>query len=172
MCIDTYNATIPATAVNLEYYINATDGVHVALSGSPASPHQIRVNLYPEAVTLSAPTGITHNALTLSWTASGEVDFANYTVYQSTTSGTLGTAIATLTDASTTTFTVTGLAPATTYYFTVRVTDTGGLSAYSAPVSATTTVAPPPVEIPWLYVGLALVAVAAVAVLLLRSRLV
>jgi hypothetical protein len=170
-CIDTYNATIPATAVtaDVEYYVNASDGANVALSGSPASPHQIRVNRYPAAVTLNTPSGITHDALTLSWTTSDAPDFANYTVYQSTTSETLGTAIATLTDASTTTHAVAGLTPETRYYFTVRVTDTGGLTADSTPVSATTTAAPQPSEIPWLYVIPAVVIIGiAVAILYMR----
>jgi parallel beta-helix repeat protein len=172
VCIDTYNATIPATSVtgDLEYYLNATDGVHVALDGTPATPHRVTVDRAPAAVTLSPPTGVTHEALTLTWTVSDDADFANYTLFQSTTQGTLGTRITTITIASTASYTVTGLAPTTTYHFTVRVTDTGGRFADSNAVSATTTVAPPPAEIPWLYVGLALAAVAIVAILVVSRR--
>jgi hypothetical protein len=173
-CIDTYNATIPAfwKAVDVEYYLNATDGVQVALDGTPAMPHTITVLRSPAEVTLSPPTGATHDALTLSWTPSDDADFANYTVFLSTAPGTPGTAIVVLTDASTTSYTVTGLAPATTYHFTVRVTDADGRATDSPPVSATTTVAPPPAEIPWLYVVLALVAIAVVIVsLVVRNRL-
>jgi hypothetical protein len=171
-CIDTYNATIPASVVttDLEYYLNASDGMHVALDGTPTSPHAIAVERAPAAVTLSPPTGATHDALTLTWTVSDAADFANYTLYQSTAQGTLGTAIATLTDASTTSYTVTGLAPSTTYHFTVRVTDTGGRATDSNSVSATTTAAPSPAETPWLYVIPVVVIIGiAVAILYLRK---
>jgi ligand-binding sensor domain-containing protein len=128
----------------------------------------------PDPVVLAAPSGITHAAMTLTWTATTAVDFANYTVYQTTVQSTLGTAIATITDASTTTYAVIGLAPETTYYHTVRVTDTGGQYADSDTVSATTTAAPPPppTEFPWVYL-LALVAVVGVvAVVLVRKSIV
>jgi hypothetical protein len=172
-CIDTYNATIPASAVttDLAYYLNVSDGVNVALSGTAATPHLIAVNRYPTAATLNSLTAVTHDAMTLTWTASGDADFANYTVYQSTAKEALGTLIATITDASTTTYTVTGLSPATTYYFTVRVDDVGGLSVDTNTVSGTTLATPSPAEFPWLYLIVALAVIGVVAAFLVRRTI-
>ena len=128
----------------------------------------------PDPVVLATPSGVTNEALTLSWTETTAVDFANYTVYQSPVQGALGIAIATITDASTTTYPVTGLTPETTYHFTVRITDTGGLSADSNTVSATTTAAPlpPPPEFPWIYLIAIVAVIGVVAVVLLRKSIV
>jgi hypothetical protein len=112
--------------------------------------------------------------MTLSWSATTAGDFANYTVHQSTVQGALSTVIATITDASTTTYAVTGLSPSTTYYHTVRVTDLGGQYADSNTVSAATTAGPtpPPAEFPWVYLLALVVVVAVVAAVLLRRSLV
>jgi predicted phage tail protein len=128
----------------------------------------------PDPVVLAAPSVVTHAAMTLTWTATTAVDFANYTLYQSTVQGALGTAIATITDASTTTYAVTGLAPSTTYFHTVRVTDTGGQYADSDTVSAATTAAPapPPTEFPWVYLIALIAVVGVVAVVLVRKSIV
>jgi hypothetical protein len=92
----------------------------------------------PTPVMLDFPTNITFDSLTLIWTRNTDPDFANYTIYQSTASGVPGNAIKVITTNTTTSWTVTGLSPSTTYYFTVRVYDTSGLYNDSAQVSATT----------------------------------
>ncbi|MGB9853552.1 MAG: NosD domain-containing protein [Candidatus Bathyarchaeales archaeon] len=157
-CIDTYNATIPAsqvTTATIEFYINATDGTNYSTypaANPTTNPLKINVNLYPTPVVLDTPTEITENSMKLSWTQSIDTDFKNYTIYLSSTSGSLGTAIHTITQKSTTSYTVTGLTANTTYYFTIRVYDTGGLYADSNQVSARTLAAtptpPPPVNLP------------------------
>ena len=96
------------------------------------------INLPPTAVSLYEPTDITANSIQLSWSQNTDSDFSNYTVYQSTVSGVLGTAIKVITTNTTTSWAVTGLSPSTAYYFTVRVYDTAGLHNDSNQVSGTT----------------------------------
>ncbi len=170
-CIDAYNATIPASAVasaTIEYYVTATDGVNQTTSGAAEDPYVIQINFYPVAVVLSDPSDITDNSMRLTWTESADADFGNYTIYRSTTQGTLGTLIYTATGKTTTSHTVTGLSPETTYYFTVRVYDTGGLYADSNQVSGKTKATPFP-YIP-LAVGLIVLAAAATLALILMKR--
>jgi hypothetical protein len=173
-CIDTYNATIPAsqvTVATIEFYINATDGTNYATypTEKPATnPMVISVNLYPKPVVLNPPTEITENSMKLSWTESIDTDFKNYTIYQSNTAGNLGTPIYTITTKSATSYTVTGLTANTTYYFTIRVYDTGGLYADSNQVSAKTleTQQPqPPAQFPWALITIGVVATALIMVI-------
>jgi hypothetical protein len=96
------------------------------------------VNISPSAVTLYQPADITANSMNLTWTQSTDTDFKNYTIYRSTTQGSLGSAIQTITSKTTTSYVATGLASNTTYYFTVRVYDTGNLYADSNQVSGKT----------------------------------
>jgi hypothetical protein len=99
-------------------------------------------NLPPMPVTLSQATDITENSLRLSWTRNIDVDFKNYTVYQSITTGAVGTAITAVTSSSLTSYDVTGLSANITYYFVIRVYDAEGLYADSNRISATTFSAP------------------------------
>ncbi len=98
----------------------------------------LATNTVPTAVTLNTPTNITENFMTLSWSQNADTDFAYYQIYQSTTSGQLGSLIHTIGTQSTTSYIVTSLSPSTTYYFTVRVIDTGSLYADSNQVSGMT----------------------------------
>jgi hypothetical protein len=173
-CIDTYNATIPAsqvTTATIEFYINATDGTNYATypTENPATnPIVISVNLYPTPVVLNPPTEITENSMKLSWTENTDADFKNYTIYQSNTAGNLGTPIYAITTKSATSYTVTGLTANTTYYFTIRVYDTGGLYADSNQVSAKTleTQQPqPPAQFPWTPITIGVIAIALIIVI-------
>jgi len=74
----------------------------------------------------------------LSWSQSTAADFVSYVIYQSTSSGVLGDQIATKTDAATTSLTITGLSPNTTYYFTVRLNLADGTYEDSNQVSVKT----------------------------------
>jgi chitodextrinase len=114
-----------------------------AKTNAPITP-----NLPPTPVTLSQATDITENALGLSWTENIDVDFKNYTIYQSSALGSLGNAVHTVTDKFTTSFVLTGLSANTTYYFTIRVYDTGGLYADSNQIGAKTSAALPPPNFP------------------------
>ena len=94
----------------------------------------------PVAVSFQTPTPehITEDSVNLTWTESEDVDFAKYEIYQSTSSGVLGTLVASVTNKKTTGYNLTGLSPDTTYYFCVRVVDIGGLHADSNPINAKT----------------------------------
>ena len=71
----------------------------------------------------------------LSWDASIGTDIAGYKIYVGTASGAYGTPIAT-TSTDVTTYTVTGLATGTTYFFVVTAFNLGGLeSTFSNEVS-------------------------------------
>src|SRR2546423_4298863 len=86
----------------------------------------------------ATPTGVTATAksssqIAISWTASAGA--AWYQVFSSTSpSG----PFALIGGTSGTPLTNSGLSPNTTYYYEVRATNTGGASALSSPVSATT----------------------------------
>jgi fibronectin type 3 domain-containing protein len=58
----------------------------------------------------------------LTWTPNTETNLASYRVYQSTTQGVYGAAIATV-SAGMTSYTATGLQVGNTYYFTVTAVD-------------------------------------------------
>jgi len=127
----------------------------------------------PTAVTLNAPAeaDITYNSIVLTWTENQDPDFEKYEIYMSTTEGELGTLVTTITDSSTTTYTVTDLTPGTTYYFTVRVVNTAGLYADSNTVSATTKELPMHMQ-PWFMaaVAIGIIAIIVVVIVVLRRR--
>jgi hypothetical protein len=117
---------------------------------------------------LNEPADITDNSLKLSWTETVEADFKNYTIYQSNEDGILGTPIHTITDKATILYTVAALSPDTTYYFTLRVNDEGGLYADSNQVSGKTGV---PAPFPWTTIIIASgAAVAAVIIIIVFMK--
>jgi chitodextrinase len=149
------------------------------VSGKTLAAAPPPVNLPPTAVVLNPPTEITENSMKLSWTESIDADFKNYTIYQSNTAGSLGTPIYAITTKSTTSYTVTGLTANTTYYFTIRVYDTGGLYADSNQVSAKTLEKQqqpqpqPPTELPWTPIAIGVVAatlIIVIAAVTIRKR--
>jgi len=141
-----------------------TDTYNLELTG-------VGVKLNPQTVSLSDPTGITADSMKLEWTPYTDPDFARYEIYQSTSWGTLGTNIHNITDASTTTYTATGLQPQTAYHYTTRVVDTAKEFADSNQVSGITTKER---RFPdWLYGAIIAVAIGAtivVVVLVVRKR--
>jgi len=100
----------------------------------PYTPEQGEI---PSEYTLSV-LETTKNSIRISWTASTDDRFAKYEIYQSTSSGDLGTKINTITDRSTTSYTIPGLSANTTYYFTVKVVYTDSSSTDYNQVSGTT----------------------------------
>ena len=184
-CIDTYNATIPASEVStptIEYYVNATDGTNFATNPSAnptTNPHIISVNMHPTPVTLSNPTSITESSMQLNWTQNTDEDFGNYTIYQSAANETLGIVIYTITQQQLAYYNVTGLTANTTYYFTVRIYDSDGLYSDSNQVAGTTAThaTPPPpapeAPFPWIPVAIGLVVTAvvvAIVVVVIRKK--
>ena len=170
-CIGTYNCTISESeviAAIIEYYIEATDGLNFVTNGTAQNPHIILINLYPETVTLSYPTDITENSMKLSWTESIDTDFENYTIFQSSNKGSLENPIHVITDKSTTSYTIVDLPPASAYYYTIRIYDTGGLYSDSNQVDGRTKAAP---ALPWVpIIGSVIIAAAIIsAIIILRK---
>ncbi len=107
---------------------------------------QITILRPPAPVTVFEPIviGDGTTALQLSWTLSPDKhDFANYAIYKSTTpevNDSTSSLVAIINNRTTTDFIVSNLAPGTTYYFRVYVTDLTGLkSASNIAVGTTTT---------------------------------
>ena len=75
----------------------------------------------PQAVVLSEISNASYNSLGLSWTRSLDENFAYYEVYRATAPGVTRshTLVTTITDPAATSFTDTGIAPDTTYYYRV-----------------------------------------------------
>jgi len=109
----------------------------------------------------------------LNWTENADVDFKNYTIFQSNASGAFGLPIYGIADRLTVFYNVTDLSANATYYFTVRVYDSGDLYADSNQVQGKTaeTSSPPPpsAEFPWtnLAIGLTAAVVAATIILVI-----
>ena len=112
------------------------------VSNSYPSPGEVCTpNSPPSAVLLYAPTSATSSSLMLTWTMNNDNDFARYEIHKSTSplfTISQNTLVATINVRTTTTYTAIGLASSTTYYFKVRVVDTGALYADSNEVSGTT----------------------------------
>lgn len=120
------------------FLIRAHDTGGLCSDSNQVSATTLAENVPPSAVTLNPPTDETESSLTLTWSQSLATDFARYDIYESQLSGVLGSHIASVSSQFSTLFVVTGLNPSTTYYFTVRVVDTGGLYANSNQVAGTT----------------------------------
>jgi hypothetical protein len=105
------------------------------------SPVVVNCTTVPTTPSSLGATTESSSEINLSWTAStaGSGCAVTYTVYQSTTAGTQGTAIAS--GITGTTFSATGLTAATTYYYEVVAVDSDGSSAASNQASATTSMA-------------------------------
>jgi hypothetical protein len=137
------NVTVPQPGT---YYINVAQGTPVAgydlnppVSGDYSMEISTAAGQPPSPVTMNKPTDTNYASVRLDWTKSEETDFNKYEIYQSTSLGTIGILIHTITDRATTYYTVTGLSAETTYYFTVRVFDISDLNADSNQVEVKTT---------------------------------
>lgn len=92
-------------------------------------------------VTLNSSTEITVNSINLTWSQSASADFGRYELHMATHADFVidgSTLVASLTDETATGYNVTGLAEDTSYYFKVRVYNSGGLYADSNEVSGRT----------------------------------
>ncbi len=123
-----YSAT--STQGSSGWWIMQMAAFRAASSGGDTTP--------PSAPTSLSPTVASVSQINLSWTASTDnVGVSGYRVESCT--GASCTSFAQIGSPTSTTFSVTGLSPSTSYSFRVRATDAAGnLSAYSSIVSATT----------------------------------
>ena len=104
----------------------ATSPAPQSISTSPAPPS-----------TPTSPAPQSSASVTLGWNPNTEPDLAGYKVYEATSPGSYGAAIATL-PANATSFVATGLQPGVTYFFVITAYDTSGNeSARSPELSAT-----------------------------------
>ena len=104
----------------------------------------------PGAVTLSPVDGAAEDRLGISWSRSGDEDFAGYILYRSTDGfvDENDSEIANITDREDTRFADTGLMENTEYFYRIFVEDTAGLTASSSQISGTTkNLAPPAVSL-------------------------
>lgn len=113
-----------------------TDRVgNVAVSVTAAT--KVTILKAPEAVNLFQPTavGSQQSILRFSWTTSNEADFANYSIYRSTSPNftpTQALLLDRVTVKSTTTYNDNTVTAGIDYYYQVRVFDTSGLSSKSS----------------------------------------
>ncbi len=143
--VETFTATANSSG---EIVIAFTDG---AANQPVVSGIEIRGTSASCGALPSAPTGLTvtassASAIGLSWTAvtpPANCTVSSYTVYGSTISGFTPSSSTLLARVTTgTTYSATGFAASTTYYFVVEALDTDGASAASNQTSAETSAAP------------------------------
>ncbi len=128
-----YNVTGLNSGTNYSYYVIAED----AAGNESAQSNTVNITTLTDTEAPTTPTGlassgIAQTSFTLSWNASTDnVAVTGYNVYQD---GTL------LTNTSATSFSVTGLSPATTYAYYVTAEDAAGnISGVSGTLNVTTT---------------------------------
>jgi fibronectin type 3 domain-containing protein len=128
-----------------------------AVNGAGESANSTQASATPQVSVPPAPTGLAATAgntqVALSWNAASGA--TSYNVKRSTTSGSGYALVTTVTGTS---YTDTGLANGTTYYYVVSASNAGGESANSAQVSATP--AAPGLPSPWVTADVGAVAVA------------
>jgi fibronectin type 3 domain-containing protein len=136
----TYSDTGLAASTTYYYLVEAVD-----TGGTSAASNQASATTEaPSCTAPTAPTGLaatptSSSQINLTWTASSASCSITYTVFRGTTSGfapSAGNQIAS--GVTTTTYSDTGLAASTTYYYLVEAVDTGGTSAASNQANATT----------------------------------
>jgi fibronectin type 3 domain-containing protein len=140
----TYSNTGLAASTTYYYKVEATDA-----DGTSAASEQVSAETQTASCSAvpSAPTGLTatassSSAIGLSWTAvtpPANCSISSYSVYRSTTSGfTPGSGNLIASGVTGPTYSNTGLAASTTYYYVIEAIDADGSSAASAQESATT----------------------------------
>lgn len=117
-----FNFTGPAGT----YYVNTSAQFYQTVSSkvtiSAGVTTYVNVTLSylpPTAVVQYSPLNVNNTTFSLAWSQFYGTDFVNYSVYLSTTSGSLGNFVAALTSVSDTTYNLTGLTSNTTYYVTI-----------------------------------------------------
>lgn len=103
-----------------------------ATTTSPSPPSPVTSQTAPSTTTSqtaqstsTSQTPQSTTSVTLAWNPNTDPDLAGYKIYESTSSGTYGTAIATVPPSSSS-FVVTGLQRGVTYYFVITAYDTSG----------------------------------------------
>ena len=139
-----------------------TTTVYVNLSYSTLAP-----------VVQYTPLNISSTEYSLAWSALYGTDFVNYSIYISTSSGSLGHFVASITSVSDTTYNLTGLSPGTTYYVTIVVNAEGqhvssNVESFTTPLH-TSTSSFPTMDIVYIVIGV-IIAVVVIAAVLMALR--
>jgi hypothetical protein len=110
----------------------ATSAAPSTTTISPAPPAPVTSQTTPSTTTSQTPqststsqTPQSTTSVTLAWNPNTDPDLAGYKVYETTSSGNYGAAIANV-PASSTSFVVTGLQRGVTYFFVITAYDTSG----------------------------------------------
>ncbi len=143
----TYSNTGLAASTTYYYLVEALDSYGASAASNQAStetlPNTSSCTTVPSAPTGVGTSGATSSSLTVGWTAvtpPANCSISSYSVYGSTTSGFTPSSSNLLSSSVTgTSYTNTGLAASTTYYYVVKATDADGTSAASAQGSGITT---------------------------------
>jgi len=108
-------------------------------TGSNEDSGTTLANKPPDPVTLAQPVPNGGGGFVLSWSASADTDFDSYRIFRSETSPVdlSGAPIGIINSSNSTTFGDNNIQAAVTYYYTIVVFDSGGLSAASNEVSGT-----------------------------------
>lgn len=107
-------------------------GASTSTATSPAPPSTVTSQTTPSTATSPAPPSTSTSqapqsttSVTLAWNPNTDPDLAGYKIYETTSSGTYGAAIATV-PAPATSFVVAGLQRGVTYFFVITAYDTSG----------------------------------------------
>jgi hypothetical protein len=139
----TYSNTGLAASTTYYYKVEAVDadGSSAASTQASAETSAASCSAVPSAPTGLTATASSSSAIGLSWstvTPPANCSISSYSVYRSTTTGFTPSSTNLVASAAGTTYSNTGLAASTTYYYKVEAVDAAGSSAASTQASATT----------------------------------
>jgi hypothetical protein len=131
-----YQTTINLAALGLTQPVSSITFSNPSGAGSTQTTAIFALSGMPGSVPLLPPTGVvavpgTNSTVQLSWNPSAGA--TNYIIQQSATSG---TGVSVVASTAQTSFTLTGLANGTTYYFVVSAQGTSSISTNSSEISA------------------------------------
>ncbi|MEW5760719.1 MAG: fibronectin type III domain-containing protein, partial [Candidatus Thermoplasmatota archaeon] len=153
---DTNELTIKALNKDTVYYfmVRVYDTGLLYADSNTVWAKTLLGNIPPKAVTLFSPTSISNSSLTLQWSKNNDTDFDKYEVHMSLEKDFViskDTLINEIKEQNITSYILKGLKDNTTYYFKIRVFDTGGLYNDSNEVSAKTLITNYPPNAVFLY---------------------
>ena len=136
--LDLTSFTVTGLTEDTLYYfmVSTYDQYMLHSESDTVSARTLYVNKPPAPVTVSDPTTVTNDNAIIKWTQNDDKDFAKYEVHLGTSvsfSPSSATLKATLTDRTSTSFSLADLTADTDYFVIVRVIDSGALYSDSNP---------------------------------------
>lgn len=137
-----YTSSVTGLTANTVYHYRAYITNSSSVTGYGNDLTFTTISLPPTSPAASSPTA---NGFTASWSAPTGQGAASYTytVEVYTNSAFTGAPVTTVSSIASTSTTITGLSPSTTYYYRVRVANAGGNSSYAGYTTGITTLAGP-----------------------------